>query len=246
MSDEQARHRNIEFWGAVLLVALMAIALLPVVVVAQQRAGKSSCQTNLKQLGIVFKMYAGENKDRWPALSPYPDNWIPDTRQIYPEYLTDLNVLMCPGSPFAAHDAFESRLGPTLQPHPECVSSAFYTYAGFAIWCDEMALAVFDASRNWDSLVVAKQLVVDSPVWPDSDRLSFVNQWATPVLWDRVPLDVSEMSHGIGVNVLHMDGHVAFVRYSDRNNSNFFPATRIAAETFGSVAPQMPYHCIVH
>jgi len=43
--------------------------------------------------------------------------------------------------------------------------------------------------------------------------------------------------------VLHLDGHVEFVKYSYYNNSDFFPVTRLSAETFGSVLPQMPMHC---
>ena len=34
-----------------------------------------------------------------------------------------------------------------------------------------------------------------------------------------------------------------FVKYSYYNNSDFFPVTRLSAETFGSVLPQMPMHC---
>ena len=35
---------------------------------AREAARRSSCQNNLKQMGIVFKMYAGENRDTFPAM----------------------------------------------------------------------------------------------------------------------------------------------------------------------------------
>ena len=52
-------------------------------------------------MGIVFKMFAGENKDKFPSLQfTLPEQDIqyknPEISQIYPEYLTDMNVLQCP------------------------------------------------------------------------------------------------------------------------------------------------------
>ena len=51
-------------------------------------------------------------------------------RTVYPEYLTDLTILDCPGSP--VNIRFD---------RPECVSSLYYVYAGYAIVSDEQALA---------------------------------------------------------------------------------------------------------
>lgn len=50
----------------------------------------ASCQNNMKQLGLVIKMYAGENPH-----TMVPPGW----RTVYPEYLTDPNVLVCPCTP---------------------------------------------------------------------------------------------------------------------------------------------------
>jgi len=188
-------------------------------------------------------MFAGEHRDVWPPLSPVPDNWIPDARALFPEYLSDLNTLVCPGSPFAGPDVFASRFGANDIPSADCVSSLFYTYVGYMIWCDEQAEALFDAARDWGTFVGATSLTLTAPVWTQSDRVTIVGQGTTPVLWDRVPLFDDEFSHAAGINVLHMDGHVEFVRYSVSNNSNYFPATRCAAETFGSVLPRMSPRC---
>jgi hypothetical protein len=49
---------------------------------------RASCQNNMKQLGLVFKMYANESYNQY-----IPGGF----RQTYPEYVTDLNVLICPG-----------------------------------------------------------------------------------------------------------------------------------------------------
>ena len=54
----------------------------------------------------------------------------------------------------------------------------------------------------------------------------------------------TELSHlPAGINVLHLDGSVNFVRYSPLNNSSNFPATLLAAETFGADVPQLSMDC---
>jgi len=59
-----------------------------------------------------------------------------------------------------------------------------------------------------------------------------------------VPLDEREFNHvPQGGNVLYMDGHVEFIKYSYYNNSSFFPITRISGETFGSVLPRLSCDC---
>jgi prepilin-type processing-associated H-X9-DG protein len=228
----------------------MVVALLiclPALNRAREASHRASCQNNLKQLGIVCKMYAGENRGEYsPPLSPILDNWMFDMRVIYPEYLSDFSVLICPDSPFQRADVFaSSRNNDTGD--PGCVSSLFYIYTGYTIFSDEQAQGLFDAYMvDPVSVIEGKQVDALVPVWPDSTRIEGgVGQHDIPLMWDRVPLGEDEFAHRPeGVNVLHFDGHVEFVRYSFYNSSNYFPATRVGAETFGSVLPTMPESCV--
>ncbi|HPM84397.1 MAG TPA: DUF1559 domain-containing protein, partial [Candidatus Anammoximicrobium sp.] len=45
---------------------LLAAILLPALARAREAARRSSCANNLKQWGLIFKMYDGENKDVFP------------------------------------------------------------------------------------------------------------------------------------------------------------------------------------
>lgn len=54
----------------------------------QKAALRASCANNMKQLGLSFKMYENECKGEY-----FPGGF----RQIYPEYMSDLAVLSCPG-----------------------------------------------------------------------------------------------------------------------------------------------------
>ncbi|MCA1903071.1 MAG: DUF1559 domain-containing protein [Candidatus Hydrogenedens sp.] len=99
---------------------MLAAILLPALARAREAARRSSCQNNLKQWGLVFKMYSGESKgERYPTvlvrdgslpifrdcdsadttLQPYGSIFIaigPDPTTLYPEYLTDPAIFFCP------------------------------------------------------------------------------------------------------------------------------------------------------
>ena len=52
----------IELLVVIAIIGILAAILLPALARARESARRSSCANNLKQFGIVFKMYANESR----------------------------------------------------------------------------------------------------------------------------------------------------------------------------------------
>jgi len=97
----------IELLVVVTIIGILASILLPALSRAQEAARRISCANNLRQIGLAMQMYSDESDGMYP---PCDDNWMeprfelfqpryvysPEGRALYPEYLDDIAVFMCP------------------------------------------------------------------------------------------------------------------------------------------------------
>ncbi len=138
----------IELLVVIAIIGILAAILLPALARARESARRSSCQNNLKEWGLVFKMYSNEDPgERYPPLQAVDQrdaDWPtgtgcidlaagPAVYTIYPEYLTDPAIAICPSdAEDDVKDMFHSDGTPKFADDPGTVDAS-YAYIGWTL-----------------------------------------------------------------------------------------------------------------
>jgi prepilin-type N-terminal cleavage/methylation domain-containing protein len=96
---EQRGFTLVELLVVIAIIALLMSILLPALARVRDQAKDVMCQSNLKQWGIVFSIYAGDSEGKLMDMNVYNGEWMSHAwvTLLYPHYKT-FDLIMCPSA----------------------------------------------------------------------------------------------------------------------------------------------------
>lgn len=189
----------IELLVVIAIIAILAAILFPVFARARENARRSSCQSNLKQIGLGFLQYAQDYDERLPGATDggagnstlggwmYYTNFnspktsfFPAQGAVYP-YIKSTQIFLCPSDSQGQTNGDSYAIN-------SCVEAT-----GAAGFRPGQSLAKFDETAQW--MLLSEEGGTDNTTDDGYINVS-VNKYA-----DR---------HFEGSNLLFLDGHVKY------------------------------------
>ena len=207
----------IELLVVIAIIAILAAILFPVFARARENARRSSCQSNLKQLGLGILQYVQDYDERMPigeAPAVSGRGWAGD---IFP-YLKSGQIFACPSDSTAATA-------------PDNVISYFYNInlTGYdnqlnPQWSKPVHIAEFTESTRTVMLWEGSQMTTDASDINETGSVAY-NGWVstggTAPATGRLDLNGGDLTpwnssmvgrHLDGSNFLAADGHVKWLK----------------------------------
>ena len=207
ISSKNSGFTLVEILVVLAIVAVLAGLLFPAFSRARSAARTATCASNLKQIGLAFRLYVEDYK----GFHPSPGGSDPNCRwaeQIYP-YAKSTAIFSCP-----SFDYGEYRPGcPAPEPTNDPNYPNYYWHGSYNLnflFGSNLRGGINSARiRNPSGMILLTEGY--------GDGITYSKPTVGSVANPKNPRDFSELEdrHNYGVNVAYADGHVKWKSYED-------------------------------
>jgi prepilin-type N-terminal cleavage/methylation domain-containing protein/prepilin-type processing-associated H-X9-DG protein len=219
----------IELLVVIAIIAILAAILFPVFAQAKQAAKKTSCLSNMKQLGIAENMYMTDNDGQ--IHEAYPGGCVnlagkvglPSTyMEVLDPYIKSKQMWMCAsGAGTKVDTTLDTTVSPTRRP---TTSIGFNSYLGFYFnyynyFVNPNACSGSATPQNFQARPVSESIVkypASTALWADGYDAEVASGGSRAYFIDPgygygVRFGLSDR-HNKSTNVAHLDGHAKAYR----------------------------------
>lgn len=253
----QPRHRRrcldgftlVELLVSISIIALLIAILLPAIQQAREAARSAACSSNVRQMGIAFRLFANDEKELLPTARVGTSKFWAD--DLLP-YLATGEVFRCPSSTgenfygvmpdnFSGSNGNVASFGPDGNSTIGCWDYA-YNWQSFGPGIAGTGNRV-ETYGPWTSLggetfqASEVMLLSEGKLRPDQNFASYQEPGEYQFEWY---VGGSEMTqrHGQGANTFFCDGHVELLSYDElRDHGEYWGAGTAFEEAFGQLTP---------
>ena len=214
----------IELLVVIAIIAILAAILFPVFARARENARKSTCQNNLKQIGLAVMQYCQDYDEKYVSIYDDGLGYAAGGRVIWADklqpYIKNRAVFVCPSNSNASDANRGGALNPTsLQGTRYQMPMTHVFPEGWTspvAMCDFAAPAetvcILESSNAWWQHYCPRHLSSPMGVLTDTTTgLTYINGSLNERTW---PL------HSEGLNVAFCDGHVKFEKITNLADPN--------------------------
>lgn len=214
----------IELLVVIAVISVLAAFLFPVFGRARESARRTSCLSNVRQLGQAFLMYAGDNDETLPNAADGPEGegrsggWIffshfpandtqakrgafePASGGLYP-YLKGAQAYVCPSDS-------EGRLSGNSYAANSCLFNGSVLIQAERGFKTGRALAAFSDTATW--MLLGEEA---SPLYNDTDREAATRIRSTDDGYLLYTMNLFTTRHFEGSNLVFLDSHTKGLRF---------------------------------
>ncbi|BCM92549.1 hypothetical protein IAD21_04431 [Abditibacteriota bacterium] len=207
------------------IIAILAAILFPVFARARENARRTSCQSNLKQIGLGILQYQQDYDEHYPSFSARGVGWVVLTRP----YVKSTQLFQCPSEPTAENEPSLSSTGPGNE-----TDYAYNMMLGFDTDATVLVLGRAVAAISSPALVV---MATEEKPWAQDNWTagcgSGTYSGCAPGL-----LKLSgayAQRHLEGINYVFCDGHVKWYKSTSSNQSSVVYNSCVPGKAGGQV-----------